>query len=36
MGTKDSIISGPYDLGMGGGSGGGGGVVTTVRIKQVR
>ena len=35
MGTKDSIISGPYDLGMGGGSGGGGGGVTTVRIKQV-
>ncbi len=36
LGTKDSIISGPYDLGMGGGSGGGGGGgVTTVSIKQV-
>ena len=34
LGTKDSIISGPYDLGMGGGSGGGGGV-TTVSVKQV-
>jgi hypothetical protein len=32
MGTKDSIISGPYDLGAGGGSGGGGGV-TTVSVK---
>lgn len=32
LGTKDSVISGPYDLGMGGGSGGGGGV-TTVSIK---
>ena len=36
MGTKESIISGPYDLGMGGGSGGsGGGGVTTVTVKQV-
>ena len=34
LGTKDSIISGPYDLGMGGGSGGGGGV-TTISVKQV-
>jgi hypothetical protein len=34
LGTKNSIISGPYDLGMGGGSGGGGGV-TTVSVKQV-
>jgi hypothetical protein len=34
LGTKDSIISGPYDLGMGGGSGGGGGV-TTVAVTQV-
>ena len=34
LGTKESIISGPYDLGMGGGSGGGGGV-TTVSVKQV-
>jgi hypothetical protein len=35
MGTKKSIISGPYDLGMGGGSGGGGGGggVTSVTIK---
>lgn len=32
LGTKDSIISGPYDLGAGGGSGGGGGV-TTVSVK---
>ena len=34
MGTKESIISGPYDLGMGGGSGGGGGGggVTSVTI----
>ena len=31
MGTKDSVISGPYDLGQGGGGGGGG--VTTVSIK---
>lgn len=35
LGTKNSIISGPYDLGMGGGSGGGGGGVTTVSVKQV-
>jgi len=34
MGTKASIISGPYDLGQGGGGGGGGGV-TTVTIKGV-
>lgn len=34
LGTKNSIISGPYDLGMGGGGGGGGGV-TTVSVKQV-
>jgi hypothetical protein len=33
MGTKKSIISGPYDLGMGGGSGGGGGGITTVTVK---
>ena len=33
QGTKDSIISGPYDLGAGGGSGGGGGGITTVSIK---
>lgn len=34
MGTKDSVISGPYDLGMGGGSGGGsGGGVTSVSVK---
>ena len=33
MGTKDSIISGPYDLGAGGGSGGGG--VTKISIKPV-
>lgn len=32
MGTKDSIISGPYDLGAGGGGGGGGGV-TSISIK---
>jgi hypothetical protein len=32
MGTKESIISGPYNLGQGGGGGGGGGV-TTVSIK---
>jgi hypothetical protein len=31
LGTKTSIISGPYDLGMGGGSGGGG--VTTITVK---
>ena len=36
MGTKESIISGPYDLGMGGGgSGGGGGSLTTVNIEQL-
>lgn len=34
QGTKDSIISGPYDLGMGGGSGGGGGY-TTVKISKI-
>jgi hypothetical protein len=35
MGTKESIISGPYDLGMGGGSGGsGGGGVTDVKVTQ--
>lgn len=34
LGTRNSIISGPYDLGMGGGSGGGGGV-TTVSVTQV-
>ena len=34
MGTKDSIISGPYNLGAGGSGGGsGGGGVTTVNIK---
>lgn len=33
MGTKESIISGPYDLGQGGG--GGGGSLTKVTIKQV-
>jgi len=32
MGTKESIISGPYDLGAGGGGGGGGGSTTTVKI----
>ena len=32
MGTKESIISGPYDLGAGGGSGGG---VTKISIKPV-
>ena len=31
MGTKDSVISGPYDLGAGGGGGGGG--VTTITVK---
>lgn len=36
LGTKNSIISGPYDLGMGGGSGGGGGGgLTTVSIKTI-
>lgn len=34
MGTKESIISGPYDLGAGGGSGGGG--VTKVSIRPVK
>lgn len=34
LGTKESIISGPYDLGAGGGSGGGGGV-TTVSVKAL-
>ena len=34
MGTKESIISGPYDLGAGGGSGGGG--VTKVSIRHVK
>ena len=34
LGTKNSIISGPYDLGMGGGSGGGGGV-TSVAVTQL-
>lgn len=34
MGTKDSVISGPYNLGAGGSGGGsGGGGVTTVNIK---
>ena len=33
QGTKESIISGPYDLGQGGGGGGGG--VTTVIIRQL-
>ena len=33
MGTKESIISGPYDLGAGGGSGGG---VTKVSIRPVK
>ena len=37
LGTKESIISGPYDLGMGGGSGGGGtgSGITTVEIKVI-
>ena len=36
LGTKNSIISGPYDLGRGGGSGGGsGGGVTTVAVTQL-
>lgn len=35
LGTKDSIISGPYDLGAGGGSGGSGGGVTTVALETV-
>ena len=35
LGTKNSIISGPYDLGMGGGSGGGGGGVTSVAVTQL-
>lgn len=35
QGTKESIISGPYDLGMGGGSGGGGGGLTTVALETV-
>jgi hypothetical protein len=36
MGTKDSIISGPYDLGAGGGSGGGGGAgITTVTVQTI-
>lgn len=35
QGTKDSIISGPYDLGMGGGGGGNaGGGVTDVKVTQ--
>lgn len=34
MGTKDSVISGPYDLGMGGGSGGGTGI-TTITIQRL-
>lgn len=34
LGTKDSIISGPYDLGAGGGGGGGGGGITTVSVRQ--
>lgn len=34
MGTKDSVISGPYDLGMGGGSGGGTGI-TTISIQRL-
>ena len=33
QGTKESIISGPYDLGQGGGGGGGG--VTRVTIRQI-
>lgn len=36
QGTKDSIISGPYDLGMGGGSGGGGGTgLTSISIQRL-
>ena len=35
LGTKESIISGPYDLGAGGGGGSGGGGLTTVTIKQL-
>jgi hypothetical protein len=34
MGTKESIISGPYDLGQGGG-GGGGGSLTTITLKAI-
>lgn len=34
LGTKASIISGPYDLGAGGGGSGGGGGLTTVTVKQ--
>lgn len=35
QGTKDSIISGPYNLGAGGGAGGGGGGITTVTVKAI-
>ena len=35
LGTKESIISGPYDLGMGGSGGSSGGGVTDVKVKQV-
>jgi hypothetical protein len=34
MGTKESIISGPYDLGAGGGTGGGGGYSTIMVTKN--
>jgi hypothetical protein len=32
MGTKESVISGPYDLGAGGGGGGGGSGVTEITL----
>lgn len=35
MGTKSSIISGPYDLGMGGGSGGGGSSITELKLTDI-
>ena len=35
QGTKDSIISGPYDLGMGGGGGGGGTGLTSISIQRI-
>jgi len=34
LGTKESIISGPYNLGAGGGGGGGGGV-STIKISKI-
>ena len=36
MGTKESVISGPYDLGAGGGGGGGGSGVTDMNVSVTK